>query len=72
MRQPESYKVKGKERLVCRLKWSIYALKQSSRCWSMALDSHLKEMQFTQSQSDPCIYYIDTDGRKVLYGSVCG
>ena len=56
MSQPTGYEEKGKEHLVCRLRKSIYGLKQSSRCWNTALDSHLKKMGFTQSKSDPCIY----------------
>ena len=68
MKQPERYEVQGKEQLVCRLKRSIYGLKQSPRCWNMALDSHLKEMGFVQSQGDPCIYYKDTNGEKFYMG----
>ena len=69
MKQPEGYETKSKEQLVCRLKKSIYGLKQSPRCWNIALDSHLKEMGFSQSQSDPCIYYKDT-GDEVFYMGV--
>ena len=39
---------------------SIYGLKQSPRCWNSTLDAYLKEMQFTQTASDPCIYYRKT------------
>ena len=53
MKQPIGYEKEGKEHLVCRLK---KRLKQSSRCWNTALDSHLKRMGFSQSKSDPCIY----------------
>ena len=56
MKQPEGYTVKGKEDLVCRLKKSIYGLKQSPRCWNSALDSHLKKMGFIQTNGDPCLY----------------
>ena len=56
MKQPTGYVKKGKEHLVCKLRKSIYGLKQSSRCWNTALDAHLQEMGFTQLKSDPCIY----------------
>ena len=56
MRQPEGFIAKGKEHLVCRLKKSIYGLKQSPRCWNSALDSQLKKMGFVEADSDPCIY----------------
>lgn len=56
MKQPEGYAEKGKEGLVCKLKKSIYGLKQSPRCWNSALDSHLKKMGFVQAAGDPCLY----------------
>ena len=56
MKQPEGFTVKGQEDLVCRLKRSIYGLKQSGRCWNNTLDEELKKMGFVQSTSDPCIY----------------
>lgn len=56
MKQPTGYEKEGEEHLVCKLRKSIYGLKQSSRCWNTALDAHLKQMGFTQLKSDPCIY----------------
>ena len=35
MKQPEGFIEKGKENLVCKLKHSIYGLKQSPRCWNI-------------------------------------
>ena len=56
MKQPIGYEKEGEEHLVCRLRKSIYGLKQSSRCWNAALDAHLRKMGFSQTKSDPCIY----------------
>ena len=56
MKQPEGFVKEGEKDLVCRLKKSIYGLKQSPRCWNTALDSHLKKMKFVQTKADPCIY----------------
>ena len=56
MKQSTGYEREGEEELVCRLRRSIYGLKQSSRCWNTALNTHLKRMGFSQSKSDPCIY----------------
>ena len=56
MTQPEGYIVKGNESLVCKLNRSIYGLKQAPRCWNASLDKVLKELNFIQSNSDPCIY----------------
>ncbi len=39
MEQPEGFAVKGQEHLVCKLKKSLYGLKQSQRCWNQALAS---------------------------------
>ena len=56
MRQREGFAVKGQEDLVCKLKRSIYGLKQSPRCWNSVLDSQLKQMGFVQAKGDPRIY----------------
>ena len=56
MKQPEDYAIQGKETLVCKLKKSLYGLKQSPRCWNEALDKQLKNMGFEHANSDPCVY----------------
>ena len=66
MKQPEGFVAEGQEHLVCRLKNSLYGLKQSPRCWNKALDTQLKTMGFKQSTSDPCIYTSTTDGLFIL------
>ena len=52
MKQPEGFVVKSQEGLVCKLKRSIYGLKQSPRCWNSALDDHLKKIGFVQATGD--------------------
>ena len=66
MKQPEGFLVEGQEHLVCRLKKSIYGLKQAPQCWNQALDAQLKIMEFSQSSSDPCIYISTTDSLLIL------
>ena len=39
MRQPKGFVDEGKEALVCKLKRSLYGLKQSARCWNEELDA---------------------------------
>ena len=56
MKQPEGFVAEGQEDLVCKLKRSIYGLKQSPRCWNAALDHKLKQMDFVQAKGDPCLY----------------
>ena len=55
MKQPEGF-IRGEKHLVCKLKKSIYGLKQSPRCWNSVLDGQFKQMGFIQCESDPCIY----------------
>ena len=65
MKQPEGFEIKGKEHLVCKLRKSIYGLKQASRCWNTALHAHLCTTGFCQSDNDPCIY-VSEDGMVTL------
>ena len=55
MRQPPGYVQKGKEELVCKLRKSIYDLKQSSHCWNEKLCNHLKSLGFKESGADSCV-----------------
>ena len=56
--QPEGYEVPGEngEKLYCKLKKSLYGLKQSGRNWNNMLDMYLKGEGFQQSESDSCVY----------------
>ena len=64
MRQPQGFIVEGQD-LVCKLKRSIYGLKQSPRCWNHALHNQLTEMGFVQTASDPCLY-VAAEGEMVI------
>ena len=56
MKQPPGYIKAGKENLVCKLKKSLYGLKQSPRCWNMKFNQHMNVLGFIQSSADPCIF----------------
>ena len=58
MRQPVGKEQLGPngEQLVCRLKKSLYGLKQSGRNWNQVIGSWLTEYGLTASDADPCVY----------------
>ena len=66
MEQPEGYVDKHQADLVCRLRKSLYGLKQSARCWNIKMDSFLKASGYIQSNADPSIYVKaeNKDGKK--------
>ena len=64
--QREGYEVqsKGNGKLLCKLKKSLYGLKQSGRNWNKMLHDYLCEM-FVQKSADHCVYSKITDKEKV-------
>ena len=56
MEQPEGFKVKGKEELVCKLKKSLYRLKQAPRQWYKKFDSFIENHSFSKTMSDYCVF----------------
>ena len=56
MQQPTGYVIPGKEHLVCKLKKSLYGLKQSPRCWNKAFRDYMEVIGFSQSAADPCVF----------------
>ena len=57
MTQPTGFKTAGKEEMVCKLKKSLYGLKQSPRQWYKRFDSFIRGKKYTRSHYDPCMYY---------------
>lgn len=41
---------------VCKLKKSLYGLKQASRCWNQKFTTFIKDFGFVVSEADPCVY----------------
>jgi hypothetical protein len=56
MKQPEGFVVKGKKELVCKLKKSLYDLKQSPRMWYQKFDTYILGLGFVRSRVDHCVY----------------
>jgi Reverse transcriptase (RNA-dependent DNA polymerase) len=55
MEQPAGFEVGGPDH-VCRLKKSLYGLKQAGRVWNKKLHSTLEKIGFTQLQSENSVY----------------
>ena len=62
--QPEGYSTDPSK--VWRLKKSLYGLKQSGRNWNVTLYNYLKDIGFTQSKSDPCLF-LKISGDEIAY-----
>jgi hypothetical protein len=56
MDQLEGFVVPRKENYVCKLKKSLYGLKQSPRQWYKRFDSFMLSNGFQRSQYDNCVY----------------
>ena len=66
MKQPPGYAVPGQEELVCRLRRSIYGLRQSARCWNLKLKEVLGRLGFQQSTADQCLFIRKVRGKTVF------
>lgn len=53
---------KAREGQVCKLRRSLYGLKQASRQWNLEFTKHLEGFGFKQSHADNCLFllvYVD-------------
>jgi hypothetical protein len=60
MSQPHGFEEKDFEHLVCKLKKSLYGLKQSPRAWYQRIDSFFTKEGFTRSEADHSLYIKQT------------
>jgi len=67
MSQPEGFQVPGKEDHVCRLKKSLYGLKQSPRQWYKRFDNFMQQLGYIRSPYDCCVYYNQLQGSSRIY-----
>ena len=66
MVQPDSFKVKSLQHLVCKLKKSIYGLKQASRQWYLKFDQVISNFGFKENIVDQCIHHKFKESRLIF------
>ncbi|KAH9760840.1 Integrase catalytic domain-containing protein [Citrus sinensis] len=66
MRQPEGFISEGNDHLVCKLKKSIYGLKQASGQWYLKFHNVISSFGFTENIMDQCIYH-KISGSKIIF-----
>jgi len=57
MKQLEGFAVKSKKELVCKLKKSLYGLKQTPRMWYQKFETFIRGLGFTRSKTNHCVYF---------------
>ena len=57
MQRPQGYDVKGKEKLVCMLKKSLYGLKKAPRQWYLKFHKFMSEQGYSRCYSGHCVYF---------------
>lgn len=67
MTQPQGYFVKGKEDYVCKLKKSLYGLKQSSRLWYKRFDKFMLSLGYLRCTYDNCVYFRKLEDGSFVY-----
>lgn len=65
MKQPKGFSSNSGEHLVCKLKRSIYGLKQASRQWYLKFHETVSSFGFIENPMDQCIY------QKVSESKIC-
>ena len=66
MKQPEGFSSSDGEHLVCKLKKSIYGLKQASRQWYFKFHGVISSFGFVENPMDQCIYQ-KVSGSKICF-----
>ena len=61
MMQQEAFVAKNQDHVVCKLKRSIYGLKQASRSWNIRFVQSIKSFGFEQNLDEPYVYKWNQD-----------
>ena len=70
MEQPPRFVAQGESELVCRLRRSLYGLKQSPRAWFDQFSSVIQEFGMTRSTTNHSVFYHHTSSH--LFDCLCG
>jgi transposase InsO family protein len=62
MKQPDGFISDSKPDYVCKLKKSLYGLKQSPRQWYKKFDLFMLNLGFERSEKDACVYHRQSGG----------
>jgi hypothetical protein len=66
MKQPEGIVTHGHENMVCRLRKSLYGIKQVPQQWHEKFDRTLTSASFVVNEADTCVYYRFVGGKGVI------
>uniref|UniRef100_H3GUW4 Integrase catalytic domain-containing protein n=1 Tax=Phytophthora ramorum TaxID=164328 RepID=H3GUW4_PHYRM len=66
MAQPDGYVDEDHPDHVCKLKRSLYGLKQSPRMWNQTIDDFMLKLGFKKCESDHCVY-LKRDGQDMIF-----
>ena len=66
MSQLEGFVLETKTNQVCKLKKSIYGLKQASRSWNIWFNKTVIEFDFITNEDKPCVYK-KTSGSAIVF-----
>jgi histone deacetylase 1/2 len=72
MCQPQGYIHPDFPTHICRLKKSLYGLRQAPRSWFSRLTDQLLQYGFVGSKSDPSLYILQTASFQVMVSGWCG
>jgi hypothetical protein len=58
--------MKGSKEMVCKMKKSLYGLKQSPRMWYKKFDTYMLGLGFTRGKDDHCVHF-KSIGDQLIY-----
>jgi len=67
MEQPLGFAVQGESGLVCKLRWSLYGLKQSPRAWFGKFSHVVQSFGLKRSEADHSVFYCHKCSGKCVY-----